>query len=230
MPILALVEPRRICDQISTASACPDFAARLFARQPLAFSLPQDSQLELMLEPCANSSSGASASPHSNLATLRKPRIDPARRRASHNCFMQRLNPTRADRRSTLVALKPFDRLDFLTATKRQKPAKRQRSPRFGRNAPEVCRKTRHFRPLGTALNVTRAKPLNSHPVSAVALMRRLRSRKHIGLVQQQHREAEAKIKHREHEEGVAIAHHHRLAVHDLRQLLHRHQRCVACA
>jgi hypothetical protein len=57
-----------------------------------------------------------------------------------------RLNPARIDRRSMPVALKPFDLLNFLTAAKRQKPAKRRRSPQFGRNAPEVCRKTRRFR------------------------------------------------------------------------------------
>jgi hypothetical protein len=37
---------------------------------------------------------------------------------------MRRLNLSRADRRPMLVALKPFDLLNFLTATKRQKPAK----------------------------------------------------------------------------------------------------------
>jgi hypothetical protein len=61
---------------------------------------------------------------------------------------MRQLNPSRTDRRPMPVALKPFDLLYFLTATKRQKSAKRRRSPQFGRNTPEVCRKTRHFRPL----------------------------------------------------------------------------------
>jgi hypothetical protein len=37
---------------------------------------------------------------------------------------MRRLNPSRTDRRATPIALKPFDLLDFSTATKRQKPAK----------------------------------------------------------------------------------------------------------
>jgi hypothetical protein len=75
-----------------------------------------------MFEPCANSSSGASASLHWNLATLREQRTDHARAQSSHNCLMRQLNPSRTNGRSTPIALKPFDLLDFLTATKRQKP------------------------------------------------------------------------------------------------------------
>jgi hypothetical protein len=37
---------------------------------------------------------------------------------------MRRLNPSRTDRRSTSGALKPFDLLNFLTATERENPAK----------------------------------------------------------------------------------------------------------
>jgi hypothetical protein len=105
-----------------------------------------------MFNPCAKRGSGASASLHSDLATLREQRIDHARCRTSHNYLVWRLNPSRSDRRSMQVALKPFDLLDFLTATKRQKPAKWHRSPQFGRNAPEVCRKTRRFRSLSRRL------------------------------------------------------------------------------
>jgi hypothetical protein len=104
------------------ASGLPRFAARHFARKPLATSLPQDSPRELMFEPCAKHNPGASASLHSNFATLRQQRIDHPRNRASHNCFMRRLNPPRTDRRSMPVALKPFDRLDFLTARSAKSP------------------------------------------------------------------------------------------------------------
>jgi hypothetical protein len=58
------------------------------------------------------------------LAALRDQRIDEARCRTSHNCLMRRLNPSPTNRRSMPVALKPFDLLDFLTATKREKLAK----------------------------------------------------------------------------------------------------------
>jgi hypothetical protein len=37
-----------------------------------------------------------------------------------------------------------------------------------------------------------------------------------VRLLQQHHHQAQAEIEQRQHEEGVAIAHHHRLAVHDL--------------
>src|SRR5882757_4373528 len=96
-----------------TTGARPVFAATLFAQQPFAFSLPQDSSRELMFEPCAKRSPGASASLHSNLATLREQRIDHARCGISHNCLMRRLNSSPADRRSMLVALKAFDLLNF---------------------------------------------------------------------------------------------------------------------
>jgi hypothetical protein len=79
-----------------------------------------------MFEPCAKHNPGASASLHSSLAALREQRSDDARCRTSLNCFMRQLNPSRNDRRSTLVVLKHFDLLDFLTATKREKPAKRR--------------------------------------------------------------------------------------------------------
>jgi hypothetical protein len=79
-----------------------------------------------MFEPCAKRSSGASASLHSNLAMLREQRIDNARCRISHNRLMRRLNPPRTDRCSMPVALKPFDPLVFLIATKRRKPLKRR--------------------------------------------------------------------------------------------------------
>jgi hypothetical protein len=105
-----------------------------------------------MFKPCAKHNPAASASLHWNLATLRERRIDHARCRTSHNCLVRRLNPPRADHRAMPVALKPFDLLDFSTATKRQNPAKRRRSPQFGRNAPEVCRKTRRFRSLSRRL------------------------------------------------------------------------------
>src|SRR5215212_6536948 len=59
------------------------------------------------------------------------------------------------------------------------------------------------------------------------ALMRRLRGRR--GRLFQKHdQHAEAKIKHRQQEKGVAVSHDNGLAMHDLRQLLHRHQRGVA--
>jgi hypothetical protein len=74
-----MVEPRQICDQILPASARPVFAARHFAQQPFAFSSPQDSRLELMFEPCAKHNPSASASLHSNFATLGEQRIDDAR-------------------------------------------------------------------------------------------------------------------------------------------------------
>jgi hypothetical protein len=61
------------------------------------------------------------------------------------------MNPSRPDRRTMLAALKPFGLLCFSTATKRQKPVKRRRSPQFGRNAPEVCRKTRRFSSFSAA-------------------------------------------------------------------------------
>jgi hypothetical protein len=60
---------------------------------------------------------------------------------------MRRLNPSRIGRRATPVALKPFALLVFLTYNEAPKSAKRRRSPQFGRNAAEVCRKTRRFRP-----------------------------------------------------------------------------------
>ena len=44
-------------------------------------------------------------------------------------------------------------------------------------------------------------------------------------LVQEHHDQAQANIEHGQHEEGVAIAHDRGLAVHDLGQLLERHQR-----
>jgi hypothetical protein len=50
---------------------------------------------------------------HSSFAALRERRIDHARWRTSHNCFMQRLNPSRNDGGSTPVALKPFELLVF---------------------------------------------------------------------------------------------------------------------
>jgi hypothetical protein len=141
-------------------------------------------------------------------------------------------NPSRIDDRSTPVALKAFALLVFLTYNEAPKSAKRQRSPQFRRTRPRFAARLDVSGQRRAALHVTRAKSLNFHRVSAatVALMRRLHRRKHVRLVQQQHREAEAEIEHGEHEEGVAIAHHHRLAVHDLRQLLHRHQRGVAHA
>jgi hypothetical protein len=79
MLILALVEPKKMCDQISIASHCPDFAARHFPQTPLATSLPQDSSRALMFQPCANRISGASTSLHWNLAALREPHLDHAR-------------------------------------------------------------------------------------------------------------------------------------------------------
>jgi hypothetical protein len=143
---------QRFRRKTSPASPCPNFAARHFAQTPLAFSLPQDSSRELMFDPCAKHNSGASASLHSNLSALREARIDNARRRTSYNSLMRRSNPSRADRRSMPVGLKPFDLLNFSTATTRQKPAQRRRSPQFGRNAPEVCRKTRRVRQLSRRL------------------------------------------------------------------------------
>jgi hypothetical protein len=134
----------------------------LLRKNPLAFSLPQDSSRELMFDPCAKRGSGASASSHSNFATLRERRIGHACCRTSLNRFMRRLNPSRTDRRSMQVALKSLDLLDFSTTTTPQKPAKQLRSPQFGRDAPEVCRMTRRFRPVHAALNVTRPKSLNS--------------------------------------------------------------------
>jgi hypothetical protein len=56
---------------------------------------------------------------------------------------MRQSNPPRIDRRAMLAAHKPLDLLTFLTVTTRRKPAKWRRSPQFGRNAPEVCCKTR---------------------------------------------------------------------------------------
>jgi hypothetical protein len=55
--------------------ACLGFAARHFAQKPLAFSLPQDSPLELMLRGAQTGDPAASASLHWNFATLRAPRI-----------------------------------------------------------------------------------------------------------------------------------------------------------
>src|ERR1700694_4813485 len=52
--------------------------------------------------------------------------------------------------------------------------------------------------------------------------MRRLRRGRHR-LFQENDQEAEAEIEQRQHEEGVAIPHHHRLAMNDLGQLLHCH-------
>ena len=49
-------------------------------------------------------------------------------------------------------------------------------------------------------------------------------------LVDEQHQEAERDVEQRQHEEGVAITHHRGLAVHELRELLHRHQGGVAHA
>jgi hypothetical protein len=139
----------RLC---ARASDCPDFAARLFAQTPFASCLPQDPSRELMFEPCAKHNPGASASLHWNLAALRERRTDHAHCATSHNCLVRQLNPSRPDRRSMSIALKPLDLLDFLTVTKRQNPAKQRLSPRFGRNAPEVCRKRRRFRPVQRAL------------------------------------------------------------------------------
>jgi hypothetical protein len=158
---------RRIRRKISPASPCPDFAARHFVQNPFASCLPQDSPRELMFDPCAKHNSGTSASLHSSLAALRERRIGHARCRTSDNCLMRGLNPSRTDRRSIAVALKPFALLDFSTAPKRQKPAKRRRSPQFGRNAPEFAARLDVARRTGGALTVTHGKPLNSHPVSA---------------------------------------------------------------
>jgi hypothetical protein len=100
----------------------PRFRRKTFPQQRLAIRLPQDSSRELMFEPCAKHNPGASASLHSNFVTLREARIDRARCRTSHNCLMRRLNSSQPDRRSISVALKPFDLLNFLTATKRKNP------------------------------------------------------------------------------------------------------------
>jgi hypothetical protein len=158
---------RRQRSRSLTTGACPVFAARLFARTPLAFSLPQDSPRELMFEPCATRNSRASASLHSNLPALREQRVDRARCRTSDNCLMWQLNPSRTNGRPMPPGLKHFHLLYFLTATRRQKPAQRRRSPQFGRNAPEFAARLDVARRAGAALTVTHGKPLNSHPVSA---------------------------------------------------------------
>jgi hypothetical protein len=106
-------------------SPCPVFAARHFSQKPFATSLPQDFSRELMFDPCAKYNPDASASLHSNFAALSEQRIDHVRCRTSHNRLMLRWNPSRTDRRSMLVAVKPFDLLNF-------QPQRRVKNPRSG--------------------------------------------------------------------------------------------------
>ena len=44
-------------------------------------------------------------------------------------------------------------------------------------------------------------------------------------LFQEHDQEAETNVEQGQHEEGIAITHHDRLAMNDLRELFHRHQR-----